>query len=169
MVGGDGAAIENAPPSAPPQRTQRTRRKDPVFFMCQVDPPCPPCPPWWRVSVVESLAPEIARNLFRRERPGSAVESGSGMRARATHIKVADRRRIACKTEQRARDEQLIERELAVEDVTAGQAVRALEIQRCDHLARHDRRFEAGRIACDRASRGVAEAIALGVPGRAAQ
>src|SRR2546422_8015811 len=119
--------------------------------------------------MVESLAPEIARDLFRRKRPRSPIESRAGMRARATYIKVADRRRIARKAEQRAHDEHLIERELAVEDVTAGQAVRALEIKRCDDLARNYRRFEAGRIARDRASRGVAKAIALGIPGRAAQ
>ena len=43
--------------------------------------------------------------------------------------------RVARPPEQRARDEPLIERELAVEDVAAGQTVGALEIERRDHLA----------------------------------
>src|SRR6185295_3626153 len=81
-------------------------------------------------SVVESLAPEIPSDLLCGQRPGSPIEPRPGMRPRATDIQVADRRGVAGETEQRARDEQLIERELAVEDVTARQAVSTLEIER---------------------------------------
>ncbi len=63
----------------------------------------------------------------------------------------------------------LIERDLAVEDVAAGQAVRPLEVERRDHLARDDRRFEAGRVPGDRAGHDRAQPIAFRVPRRSAQ
>ena len=43
------------------------------------------------------------------------------MRARSAEEQIADRRRVARPAELRPRDEQLIERQLAVEDVAAGQ------------------------------------------------
>src|SRR5262249_2410150 len=91
------------------------------------------------------------------------------MRAGAAQIEILDRRRGAGPREERTADEQLIERQLAVEDVAAGEAVVALEVERRDHLARDDRRGEAGGEPLDRPRRGRAEAVALGVPRRAAQ
>ncbi len=86
------------------------------------------------------------------------------MRARAAQIQMPNRRGVARPPEQRPRDEELIERQLAVKDVAAGQSVGPFEIERRDHLAREDGGPEAGRVALDRARRGVAQAIAFARP-----
>ena len=135
-----------------PQARIRHERCDRNLAPC-VAPRCLSCLDRIGRSRVAASAPE---------RPSSA---GARMRARSAEEQILDRRPVARPAEQRARDEQLIERQLAVEDVAAGQAVRALEVERRDHLARDDRRVEARRVLRDRARRRGAEAIALGVPG----
>ena len=82
------------------------------------------------------------------------------------HRNRSDRRRVPRPAEQRPRDEELIERELAVEDVTAGQSVGSLEIERRDDLLRaRMERFEI--LARSGAMVRVAaspESFALGIP-----
>src|ERR1035437_4129706 len=91
------------------------------------------------------------------------------MRARPAEIQTPDGRRVARPAEQWARNEELVERQLAVENMSAGQPEGPLEIERGDDLPRDDRRFEARRVCRDGARGRVTEPIALGVPRRAAQ
>ena len=68
------------------------------------------------------------------------------MRARSAQEQVANRRCVSGEPEDRTGDEPLIERELAVKDVAAGQPVAALEVERRDHFAGGNQRLEAGRV-----------------------
>ena len=93
------------------------------------------------ISSIDDTTAEIARDLGRGQRAGSSVEAGAGMRSRSAQIEVANRRAVPRPAEQRARHEELIERQLAVKDVAARQPVRPLEIERRDDLPRDDRRL----------------------------
>src|SRR3954462_8809892 len=63
----------------------------------------------------------------------------------------------------------MIERQLAVEDVAAGQSVAAFEIERRDDLTRNDRGAEPRGVLLDRACRRRRQTLALVVPCRHAQ
>ena len=104
-------------------------------------------------------------DLFRREHAGSAVEAGSRMRAGAAEEEVANRRRIARPAEQRAAGQELIERDLAVKYLSTRQPVGRLQIHRGDHLPRHHRLLEAGRVPRDRGGGDIAEMLAFAIPG----
>src|SRR5258705_5372762 len=91
------------------------------------------------------------------------------MRAGAAQIKVANRRVVPRPSRQRPRDEELIERKLAVKNVAARQAVLAFEIEWRDDLPRHDRTLEARRVLLNRARGDVTKPIAFGVPRGVAQ
>src|SRR5260221_574849 len=107
---------------------------------------------------------QITRNCPRGERTGAPVQTGPRVRPTAAQIQAPNRRGVPRPFQQRPRDEQLIERQLAVKNVAAGQSVGPLEIERRDHLAGEDRGSEAWRVALDRARGGVAKTIALRVP-----
>src|SRR5947209_8344331 len=86
------------------------------------------------------------------------------MRAGPAEIQLPDRRCVPRPFQQWTRDEPLIEGELAVKDVAAGQAIRALEIQRRDDFPRDHSGCEAGGVTLDGARGGGAETVALGIP-----
>src|SRR5579863_5302490 len=65
---------------------------------------------------------------------GCTSQTVAGMRAGTTEIKSADRRFIASPIEDRAHREKLIEGELAMENVAAGETVDGLKILRSDDL-----------------------------------
>ena len=71
--------------------------------------------------------------------PGGAGEAVARVRARAAKVEPGDRSAVARPAEQRAHGEELVERQLAVEDVAAGQAVSLFQIQRRDDLAVEDK------------------------------
>src|SRR5579864_4066953 len=109
------------------------------------------------------------RDFTCRERASASGQAVSRVRTRSAQVKVADWRGVPRPTEQGPRDEQLIEGELAVKDVPAGEAVRLLEIGRRDDLTSDDRRREAWRATLDRACGDIGQRVALNVPRRAAQ
>src|SRR3954452_15609273 len=137
------------PTAGSTQRAQRTQRIDPVFkngpFLCVLGVLC---------VDPNTLSPlERADDLPRGEGARSTVQAGAWMGARSAEKQAIDRRTVARAAEERPRDEPLIERELAVEDVPAGHAVRALEIERRDHLSREDGRVEPRCVLRDGAGR----------------
>jgi hypothetical protein len=91
--------------------------------------------------------PDLLKNLFRSQSPRTAVKAGSGMGAGPAQEEVRDRRVMARPAEHRARDEQLIERQLTVKDVASGQAIVAFEVERRDDLPRDNRPLETGRVS----------------------
>ena len=71
-------------------------------------------------------------------RPGAPMMPPPGMGRRAAHVEVADRRAVARPARHRAQEEELLERQLALEDVAFGEAELALEVERRQHLAVQD-------------------------------
>ena len=73
---------------------------------------------------------------------------------------------MVAKSQQRTHGVELVERQLAVENLPAGQSPATLQVERGQHLARDDGLGEARRVLLERGRDEVAEAIALSVPGR---
>src|SRR5262245_473794 len=93
---------------------------------------------------------DLFENLFRRQSTRTAVEAGPGVSAGPAQEEVRDRSAMPRPPEHRARDEQLIERQLTVKDVAFGQAIVAFEVERRDDLPRDDRPIETRRIPRNR-------------------
>src|SRR6266851_6587377 len=130
----------------PPQRTRRTQRASPVLkavLSIGVSGVLPG-------DSATELPLDVLDDLFRRQRARTPVGAGARMRARSAEKQILDRRLVTRPAEERPRDEQLIQRELAVKDMTAGQPVGPLEIERRDRLPSQHGRFESGRVALDR-------------------
>src|SRR3954465_10964700 len=113
--------------------------------------------------------PARPHHFLRGQRAASPGQTITGVSAASTEIQVTNRRAVSGPSEQWARDEQLIESELAVENVTARHSVAAFEVERCHRFARHDRAREPGRVAFDDGGRRIGEPIAFGIPGGATQ
>src|SRR5438309_3677397 len=68
------------------------------------------------------------------------------MRARAAQVKSTDQRVVTNPAQQRTHDEKLVQRQLTVEDVSAGESVRLLQIERRDDLPLLDESRQIRRI-----------------------
>src|SRR4051794_1708893 len=86
------------------------------------------------------------------------------MRRRAAHPQVPERRRVLRPPGRGAQEEQLLERQLALEDVALGETEIALEIERRQYLPMQNDVADVRRVFRDRIDHGVAKRLALGVP-----
>ena len=82
----------------------------------------------------------------------------------SAHVEVADRRAVLRPARGGAEEEQLLERQLALEDVAFGQPELALEVERRQDLAVQDDVLDVRRVLGDGVDDGVAERLALVVP-----
>src|SRR5262245_64982933 len=80
---------------------------------------------------------------------GRAGDAAARMRARAAVVEAGDGAAVVRVAEYRPRPEQLVERQRAVEDITADEPKRLLEIKRAQRLAANDACLEARSIAVD--------------------
>src|SRR5439155_10087734 len=110
------------------------------------------------------LSPCCPENLPCGVLTGAARETMARVRPRAAEIQVAERCPILRPSERRPHREQLIQRELAVKDVAAGQSVCRLEIRGRDDLSMLDERSQAGSVLLDRAEDAVRQPAALVFP-----
>src|SRR5262249_59592255 len=100
-------------------------------------------------------------NLDGRQGARPSVQPCAGVRARPTQIQIVNRRPISCPADKRPGDKDLIEREIAMEDVSRRQTVSSLEIERRDDLARDDTPIDTWRVRGNRLCDEVTQAIAL--------
>src|SRR2546421_138225 len=105
------------------------------------------------------LENHLAGDSSRRTHDAAAWMSGG-----AAHIKVVDRRAVIGPTGYGAQEEKLLERKLALKNITLGQAEFPLEVEWRQHLPCHDNLFDVGRMFRDRIDDGVAKGVALIVP-----
>src|SRR5439155_19927866 len=120
------------------------------------------------VSVVGASLRSGSRSLpqdsQRGVAPGRAHDAAAWMRRRAAHPELPNRRLVLSPAGNRAREEQLLERQLALKDVAFRQAELALEIERRQHLAVQDDVLDVRGVLRDGVDDGVAERVALLVP-----
>ena len=100
-----------------------------------------------------------------RQPSGRAHDAAAGMRGRAAHPQVLDGRLVLCPAGHRAQEEQLLQRELALEDVALGQSKFAFEVERRHHLPANDDVLQVGRELRDGVDDVIAESFPLLVPG----
>src|SRR5579872_947215 len=96
------------------------------------------------------ISAEVVDDFFGGVGTAGAGESVAGMSAGSAEEKSANRSFVASPVENGAHGEELIERELAVEDVAAGEAVDGFEIARRDDLHRFDDLVEVRRMDSER-------------------
>ena len=82
----------------------------------------------------DSHARVSASILIAALRPGAPMMPPPGMGRRPAHVQVLDRRLVLRPARRRAKEEQLLERQLTLEDVAFRQPPLAFEIERRDHL-----------------------------------
>ena len=73
-----------------------------------------------------------------------AHDAATGVCGRSTHIEVADGCAVVGPAGDRAKEEKLFERKLALENIALREAELALEIERREHLAPDDDVFDVG-------------------------
>src|ERR1700691_4630612 len=115
-------------------------------------------------ELVIPLFPERFRDLARSVGTRAPRQTRPGMRSVAAQIKVLNGCSIARPVEQRTHGEELIERELTVEDMAAGKAVGFFEILGGDDLVAQDDLREIRRVLRDRLHHGFPERRALAFP-----
>ena len=94
-------------------------------------------------------------------RPGAPMMPPPGWVPEPHWYIAADRRAVLRPVGHRPEEEQLLERELALEDVALGQADDALDVRRREHLAVEDRALQVRRVLGERVDDRVAERLAL--------
>src|SRR5207245_6170726 len=99
------------------------------------------------------------------ETPRGAHDAAAGVRLRAAHVEVLDRRAVLRPARDRTEEEELLERQLALEDVPFGEAELAVEIEGREHLTADDDLLQVRSVPCDRVDDRVAERLALLLPG----
>ena len=102
-------------------------------------------------------------------RPGAPMMPPPGCVADPHIYRLPNRRAVLRPSGNRPQEQQLLERQLALKDVALAQPPFALEIERSDDLAVQDQRLQIRRVLGERVDHGIAEALALVIPGRAVQ
>src|SRR5580704_5173823 len=111
----------------------------------------------------------ISQNLVGGVVSGGAGDTSAGMRAGAAQIQTMDWSSVLRPSGQGTHEEKLLQPQVAVENVAFGQAVRTLEIERREHLARKDHTGYVGRVFSNFPDYAVAEQFPFLVPGAFAQ
>ena len=109
-------------------------------------------------------APAVAQHLMRGVVSGSAGDPATRMRARAAKIKSGDGRAILRPSGDWAHEKKLLERKIAVKNISFGEAVGSFQIERSEYLPRDDGLRHVGRVLRDFFNDAVAEKLALFVP-----
>ena len=106
----------------------------------------------------------VGEDLHRRVSSRRAHDAAAWMSGRAAHVQVADRRAVLRPARRGTQEEQLFERQLALEDVPFRQPPFALEVERSDDLTMANDVADVGRVLRERVDDRVAERLALLVP-----
>ena len=91
------------------------------------------------------------------------------MRRGAAKEKILDRRSVLRPSRHWTKEEQLVQCELSLKNVPLAQPPLAFQIERSDHLSVPNQRLEVRRVLGDGVDDGVAESLALRIPGARAE
>src|SRR5215204_463890 len=93
-----------------------------------------------------------------------AHDSATGMRRRTAHVKVFDRRAILRPARCGSQEEELLERQFALENVSLRQSKLAFEIERRQHLSIANQALDVRRVLGNRVDDRITKLLALLVP-----
>src|SRR5207249_5876830 len=111
----------------------------------------------------------VFENLTGRIIAWGAHDATPRMRPRTTEIEVANGGAIARPAGHRAEAEELVQAQLTMENVAAGETILPLHVQRRDNLAMHDSRADIRGIGHQRVEAVIGEALLEVVPRALAQ
>ena len=97
--------------------------------------------------------PCLLQNPLRRVPSRRAHDSAARMRRRSAHVEVPDRRAVLRPAGGGTEEEELFERELALEDVPLGEAEVAFDVERRQHLTVEDEVLDVRRVLRERVDR----------------
>src|SRR5262245_53528063 len=104
------------------------------------------------------------QRLPRRVAAAGAHHAAARVRPGAAEVEPLDRRPVARPAGDRPHEEDLVRRDLAVEDVPAGEPEALLQVPGREHLAVHDRVADVRRVLGDGVDHDVPELLALLLP-----
>src|SRR5579872_569315 len=119
-----------------------------------------------RTDIARLQATPVFLDLPRSIVPGDARDPASGMGRRAAQVQGADRGTVVGEVRRRALEEQLVDRELAVKDMTVGAANEALDVRRYQHLHGDDVLAEAWSELLERIEHELGEFLPVILPAR---
>src|SRR6185369_5045024 len=108
---------------------------------------------------------KVFQHLQRRIASGRTHDAAAGMRRRAAHVEVLDRRAILRPTRRGPQKEKLFERQLTLKNISFRQAKLTFEIEWRHHLSIANQFTDVRRVLGDRVDHRVAKLVALLVPG----
>ena len=117
-----------------------------------------------RVCGIASSFPSCASGSPGPRASRGAHNAAARMSGRSAHPQVVDRRLILRKARHRAQEEQLLQREFALKNVSLGQPEFALQIERRHDLATDNNALQVRSEFCDGVNYIVAKGFALVVP-----
>src|SRR5271168_2889626 len=106
-------------------------------------------------------AAAVTQHLMRGVVSRRAGDAAAWMRARAAKIKSGDGRAVLRPPGNRTHEKKLLERKIAVKNISFGEAVGAFQIERSEHLPRDDGLWEVRRVLRDFFHHAVAEQFAI--------
>src|SRR2546430_16976950 len=120
-------------------------------------------------SLLKPSPLNFLQNLPCRIRSRPTGQSRSRMRSRPAQIQVANRRAVSCPVEQWTHGEKLIERQLAVKNVSASESVCIFQVLRSNDLVGQDQLRQVRRVLRQSLNDGIAKRYAFGFPVAALQ
>src|SRR4029077_2937084 len=119
---------------------------------------------WSRCAFLEAAFLPVAQSLLRGIVPGSPGHSAAGMRARSAQVESIDRSAILRPARYRPHEEQLLQRQIAVKNISLREAIGPLQIQRCQHLAGDDGSGNVGGILANLANNAISQDFPVFIP-----
>src|SRR5713226_7204973 len=107
---------------------------------------------------------QVFQNLHRRIAPAGAHDAAAGMRRRAAHVKIANRRTVLRPTRRRPQKEKLFQGKLTLKNISFRQSEFTFEIERRQDLPMQNDVADIWRVLGDRIDYRVAKLFALIVP-----
>src|SRR5688572_21383521 len=158
---GANSTVRDSPPSASPASSMRTRFPALPSVVAAARPLAPAPITMASSGARDMSAPPARHDLERGEPPGGAHDAAPGMRPRTALPVALDRRPVLRPRRRWPEEKELMQRELALEDVPLGQPGNALDVGRREHLAVPDDGPDVRRVALERVDHRVTERLTL--------
>src|SRR5689334_5306501 len=164
---GANSSVTDRPPTS--GRRSRTSGRWPAFarYAAAVSPLGPAPTTITSLAAIASgrrAAAPVLQDLLRGVLAVGAHDPAARVRRGAAHVEAADGRAVLRPPGSGAEEEELLERQLALEDVALGQAELALDVERREDLPVLDDALDVRRVLRDRVDDRVAERVAFLVP-----
>src|ERR1700735_870075 len=106
----------------------------------------------------------VLQNLQCRQSPIRAHDTAARVGGGTAHVEILDGGAVLRPACHRTQEEKLLQRKLALKNVSLAQSPFAFQIKRCDHLPVEDDVFDVGSVFGSGVDHGIAESFFLVMP-----